>query len=63
MPISAIGTSILVGWILKPQAIIDEAEKNGEKFSRRPLFIIMIKYVAPVLLFVLFLRSTGIAKF
>jgi len=63
MPISAIGTSILIGWVLGPHTIIDEAEKNGEKFNRRKLYIVMIKYVAPVLLFILFLRSTGIAKF
>ena len=63
MPICAIGTSILIGWVLGPKVIIDEAERNGETFGRAKLFAFVIKYVAPVLLFVLFLRSTGLVKF
>jgi len=60
MPLVAIGTCILVGWVIKPKCIIDEAVKNGEKFGRQKLFIIMIKFIAPVLLFVLFLKSLGV---
>lgn len=60
MPIVAIGTCILVGWIAKPKAIIDEVTKNGEKFTRKHLYIVMIKFVTPVLLFVLLLGSFGI---
>lgn len=62
MPIVAIGTCILVGWILKPKTIIDEVEKGGQKFSRRGLYVVMVKYIAPVLLFVLLLKSVGILK-
>ena len=60
MPIVAIATCILVGWIIKPKTVIEEAEKNGEKFGRRTLFIVMIKYIAPVMLFVLLLKSVGL---
>ncbi|MBR1736695.1 MAG: sodium-dependent transporter, partial [Firmicutes bacterium] len=60
MPIVAIGTCILVGWIIKPKVIIDEATKNGEKFGRKYLYIAMIKYIAPVMLIVLFLGSLGV---
>ena len=60
MPIVAIGTCILVGWILKPKAIIDEATKNGEKFGRKGLFIVMIKFIAPALLAVLLLMALGV---
>ena len=60
MPIVAIATCILVGWILKPEAVIDEATKNGERFGRKGLFKVMIKYVAPVLLVILFMISVGI---
>ena len=35
-------------------------QRNGEKFRRKKLYIIMIRYVAPVMMFVLFLQSTGI---
>ncbi len=62
MPIVAIGTCLLVGWIVKPKTIIDEATKNGEKFGRKRLFIVMVKYIAPVLLFILLLGSLGILR-
>ncbi len=60
MPIVAIGTCILIGWILKPQVIIDEAEKTGCKFGRKRLFKVMICVVAPILLLILLLKSLGI---
>lgn len=60
MPMISIGTCILIGWVKKPQFIIDEAEKNGEKFGRAKLYTVMMKYIAPVLLFILFLKSIGI---
>lgn len=60
MPITAIGTCILIGWVVKPQYVIDEMEKNGGKMGRKGLFIAMIKFIAPVLLFILFLKSVGI---
>jgi NSS family neurotransmitter:Na+ symporter len=60
MPVVAIGTCILIGWIIKPDVIIKEVTKNGEKFGRRGLFIVMIKFVAPVLLAVLLLKALGV---
>lgn len=60
MPIVAIGTCILIGWIVKPKTVIDEATKNGEKFGRRKLYIAMIKVVAPILLFILLLGAFGV---
>lgn len=60
MPLVAIGTCILVGWLLKPKTIIDEVEKTGDKFHRRGLYVVMVKYIAPVLLVILFLKSVGI---
>ena len=62
MPVVAISTCILVGWVIKPQTIIQEATKNGEKFGRRLLYIAMIKFVAPVLLVALLLGSLGLFK-
>lgn len=62
MPLLAIGTCILIGWVIKPKAIIKEATKNGESFKRRGLYIVMVKYVAPVLLLALLLVSFGILK-
>ncbi len=60
MPVVAIGTCILIGWIAKPETVIEEVESSGHKFSRRILYIAMIKVVAPVLLLVLLLKSLGI---
>ena len=63
MPIVSIGTCILIGWILKPKTIIDEATKNGEKFGRQKLYVVMIKYITPVLLLILFLKALGLVNF
>ena len=60
MPILAIGTCILIGWVLKPKTVIDEATKNGERFLRRHLYTVMVKFVAPVLLLILLLGSFGV---
>ena len=63
MPIVSIGTCILIGWILKPNTIVDEATKNGEKFGREKLYKVMIKYITPVLLLVLLLKALGVITF
>lgn len=60
MPVLAIGTCILIGWVLKPKTVIDEATKNGERFSRKWLYTVMIRFAAPALLAVLFLGSLGV---
>ena len=60
MPIVAILTCILIGWVAKPKTIIDEVTKNGEKFRRKNLYIVMIKFLAPVLLFALLLQALGV---
>lgn len=63
MPVVAIGTCILIGWIVKPKFIIDEVQKNGEKFGRRGLYVILVRFIVPILLFVLLLKSFGIVTF
>lgn len=60
MPFIALLSTILIGWIMTPDYVIDEMERSGEKFRRKKLYCIMIRYVAPVMMFVLFLQSTGI---
>ena len=60
MPIVSIGTCILIGWILKPKTVIDEVEKTGIKMRRKGLYTVMVKWVAPILLFLLLLKSLGI---
>ena len=60
MPLTAILTCILVGWVLKPKTILDEVTKNGEVLRRKGLYTIMIKFVAPIMLFILLLETSGL---
>ena len=62
MPVVAIFTCVLVGWVLTPKTIIEEVTRNGERFSREKLYVAMVKIVAPVLLAFLLLQSLGIVK-
>ncbi len=65
MPIVALVTCILVGYVIKPQALIEEIEQGG-KFKRKTLFTIVIKYLAPVcivaILIFSILEATGVIK-
>lgn len=58
MPIVALCTCILVGWVIKPKALSDEITRNGEKFGRKRLFNIMIKYIAPICLLMILVSYT-----
>ena len=60
MPLVAILSCILIGWVVKPKTVIDEVTRNGEKFGRKKLYIVMVKFVAPILLALLLLQSFGI---
>ena len=55
-------TSILIGWVIGPKWIIDEVEKNGEHFGRAKLYSVMMRYVVPVVMLILFLTSTGLGS-
>ncbi len=56
MPITALFTAIMVGYIIKPKSIIEEVEISG-KFRQKRLFVVMIKYIAPVFLLVILLSA------
>ena len=56
MPIVALLTCILIGYIIKPQALIEEIEQGG-KFKRKTLFTIVIKYIAPVCIIAILIFS------
>lgn len=62
MPVVALCTCILVGWIIKPKSLVKEITINGENFRREKLFSVMIKYIAPVCL-ILILVSYTLAQF
>ena len=60
MPLISVFSTILVGWIVGSKWIAEEMEHPNGKFSRNHLYNIMIKYVAPVIMVILFLQSTGL---
>lgn len=57
MPIVALITCILIGFVIKPSAVIDEVESGNTKFKSKKLFVVMIKYIAPVFLLVILATS------
>ena len=59
MPLVALFTCILIGWVVKPKTIIDEVTIGGNRFQRKALYVAMIKVVAPIMLFFLLLQSVG----
>ena len=62
MPVVSIATCILIGWIAKPKTIIDEVTLGKFKFGREKLYVVMVKFITPVLLAFLLLQALGIVK-
>ena len=66
MPIVALLTCILIGWVLGTKTVTDEVTLNGEKFGRKALYEVMTKYLAPVFLVVILvfsvLQGMGVIK-
>ncbi len=60
MPLIALLSTILIGWVKKPGYVIEEMERSGDKFRRKHIYTVMIRYVAPVMMLILFLQSTGL---
>ena len=60
MPLIALLSSILIGWIVGPNFVIEEMERSGHPFRRKGLYRVMIRYIVPVMMLILFLQSTGI---
>ena len=63
MPVVSIATCIFIGWIVKPKAIIDEVTFGGHKFGREKLYVVMVKFITPLLLTLLLLQALGLVKF
>ena len=57
MPIVALLTCVFVGFIVKPEAITDEVESSTQKFKSKKLYIVLIKYVAPILVLLILFSS------
>ena len=59
MPVVAIATCLLVGWVVKPKTIIDEITIGGIGFRREKLYVVMIKFVTPIMLLFLLAQALG----
>lgn len=57
MPIVAFLTCVFVGFIVKPETITDEVESSTQKFKSKKLYIVLIKYVAPILVLLILFSS------
>ena len=57
MPVVAFLTCIFVGYIVKPQTIIDEILVSSDQFKSRRLYIFIVKYMAPVLIVLILISS------
>ena len=60
MPFISMLSAILIGWVIGPSWIVEEVEHGGRTFGLKRLYAVMIKYVVPVIMFVLFLESAGV---
>lgn len=57
MPVVAFLTCIFVGYIVKPQAVIDEILISSNRFKSRRLYIFVIRYLAPILIVLILISS------
>jgi len=60
MPLISLLSCIFIGWVVKPKWIEEEMEASGHPFARKRLYSFMIRFAAPVILAVLFVKSTGL---
>lgn len=58
LPIVALLTCVMIGWFTGTKYVTDEVTKNGEKFARKGIYEVVIKYIAPVLLVIILVFYT-----
>ncbi len=58
MPIVALCTCVFIGWVTGTKIISDEV-RISSAFKREKLYIVMVKYIAPVLIFAILIWSVG----
>ena len=59
MPFISICTCLLFGWVVRPRLLVGEMRLNGYSFFRKRLYIILLRYIVPIILGVLLLGSFG----
>ncbi|MBO5321886.1 MAG: sodium-dependent transporter [Clostridia bacterium] len=54
MPVCAFFACVAVGWLLGPKKVCKEMEEDGQKLGFfKPIFSFMVKFVTPILIFVI----------
>ena len=56
LPLVGMLTCILVGFVIKPDAVISEVELNGE-FKMKHFYVAMVKWIAPIFIFAILVSS------
>lgn len=56
IPVVAFFTCIFIGYVLKPKAIIEEVEISS-KFKNKKMFVVIIKYIAPIFILLILISS------
>ena len=66
LPLVGMLTCVMVGFVIKPAAIISEVELNGP-FTMKKFYVAMVKWVAPIFIFAILVSSVleglGVLKF
>ena len=62
MPVVAFFTCVFIGYVVKPQTVIDEVELT-DRFKRKALFTFVIKYLAPICIIAILVSSVLDAYF
>lgn len=46
-----------IGYVIGPDSLIGEMESEGKKYKRKKMFVVMIKYIAPVFIVLILISS------
>ncbi len=60
MPLTSLLTAFVIGWVVKPKWIAEEMRIAADRFRGERVYTVMVKFVVPVIMAVLFVQSTGI---
>ena len=63
MPMISFLTCIFVGWVIKPDFVIKEMEGDNNNFRQKKLYAVIIRFVAPIVMLILFFESTGLLSY
>ena len=57
MPVVAILTSVFIGWVVKPKAVVEECQAQGRDFKAKAVYSFLVRYVAPAFVLAILLSE------